>query len=58
MQFENVSFSYDGLHSLFKISSLTVELGMVVGIIGPTGAGKSTLVSLIRAFMTPIGVVF
>ncbi|MGI6082243.1 MAG: ABC transporter ATP-binding protein [Limnochordia bacterium] len=53
VQFENVSFSYDGLHSALQDINLTVEPGMVVGIIGPTGAGKSTLVSLIPRFYDP-----
>lgn len=50
VQFENVSFSYDGAVPALQNINLTVETGMVVGLLGPTGAGKSTLVSLIPRF--------
>jgi ATP-binding cassette subfamily B multidrug efflux pump len=50
VQFENVSFSYEGSIPALQNIDLTVEPGMVVGLLGPTGAGKSTLVSLIPRF--------
>ncbi|NLN20313.1 MAG: ABC transporter ATP-binding protein [Firmicutes bacterium] len=53
VQFDNVTFSYDGLHPAVQDINLTVEAGAVVGIIGPTGSGKSTLVSLIPRFYDP-----
>ncbi|WP_152365315.1 ABC transporter ATP-binding protein [Microlunatus speluncae] len=48
--FENVSFSYEPEQSLITDLSLTAEPGQTVAIVGPTGAGKTTLVNLIMRF--------
>jgi ATP-binding cassette subfamily B protein len=48
--FENVSFRYDPARPLIDDVSLTVEPGQTVAIVGPTGAGKTTLVNLIMRF--------
>nr|WP_238391544.1 MULTISPECIES: ABC transporter ATP-binding protein [unclassified Mycolicibacterium] len=48
--FENVSFSYDPKAPVLQDISFSVEAGQMVGIVGPTGGGKSTLVSLIPRF--------
>jgi len=48
--FEHVSFSYDPDKPLIKDLSLVVEPGQTVAIVGPTGAGKTTLVNLIMRF--------
>jgi len=48
--FENVSFRYDEDRPLVEDLSLTVEPGQQVAIVGPTGAGKTTLVNLIMRF--------
>ena len=48
--FENVSFRYDEDQPLIEDLSLTVEPGQQVAIVGPTGAGKTTLVNLIMRF--------
>ena len=48
--FENVSFSYDPARPLIEHLSLTAEPGQTVAIVGPTGAGKTTLVNLIMRF--------
>jgi ATP-binding cassette subfamily B protein len=48
--FENVSFRYDEDQPLIVDLSLTVEPGQQVAIVGPTGAGKTTLVNLIMRF--------
>lgn len=48
--FENVSFSYDPENPLIEDLSLTVSPGQTVAIVGPTGAGKTTLVNLIMRF--------
>jgi len=48
--FENVSFSYDPNEPLIEHLSLTVNPGQMVAIVGPTGAGKTTLVNLIMRF--------
>lgn len=51
--FEHVSFSYSGRVSTLHDISFDAKPGQVVGIVGPTGAGKSTLVSLIPRFYDP-----
>jgi ATP-binding cassette subfamily B protein len=48
--FENVSFSYSEDAPLIQDLSLTAEPGQTVAIVGPTGAGKTTLVNLMMRF--------
>ena len=48
--FEDVSFRYEEDRPLIEDLSLTVEPGQQVAIVGPTGAGKTTLVNLIMRF--------
>ena len=48
--FENISFRYAADKPLIDDLSLTVEPGQVVAIVGPTGAGKTTLVNLLMRF--------
>lgn len=48
--FERVSFRYKPDEPLIEDLSLTVEPGQTVAIVGPTGAGKTTLVNLIMRF--------
>ena len=48
--FENVTFSYDPDRPLIDELSLVAEPGTTVAIVGPTGAGKTTLVNLIMRF--------
>lgn len=52
IQFENVSFAYNDKAVLCNIS-LTVPAGRTVAIVGPTGSGKSTLVSLLTREYDP-----
>ncbi|MBQ0830234.1 ABC transporter ATP-binding protein [Streptomyces tagetis] len=47
---EHVSFRYDPDTPLIEDLSLTVEPGHTVAIVGPTGAGKTTLVNLLMRF--------
>jgi len=47
---ENVSFRYDPEKPLIEDLSLKVEPGHTVAIVGPTGAGKTTLVNLVMRF--------
>ena len=49
---ENVSFSYDK-HQVLEDVSLEVGSGEFVGVIGPNGGGKTTLLKLIAGFMEP-----
>ncbi len=48
--FENVSFSYSKEEKLIEKLNLTVEPGQNVAIVGPTGAGKTTIVNLLMRF--------
>ncbi|MDR5698535.1 ABC transporter ATP-binding protein [Agromyces aerolatus] len=50
IEFENVSFSYHPDRPLIRDLSFRVEPGQTVAIVGPTGAGKTTLVNLIMRF--------
>jgi ATP-binding cassette subfamily B multidrug efflux pump len=48
--FEDVSFSYDPDRPLIEHLSLVAEPGQTIAIVGPTGAGKTTLVNLLMRF--------
>ncbi|GHJ44353.1 multidrug ABC transporter ATP-binding protein [Catellatospora sp. TT07R-123] len=50
VSFEHVSFSYSPDKPLITDLSLAVEPGQTVAIVGPTGAGKTTLVNLLMRF--------
>ncbi len=50
VEFENVSFSYEKGKEILHNVSFTVEPGESVALVGPTGAGKSTIVSLVSRF--------
>ena len=53
ISFEDVSFGYDGSQAVLKKINLHVAAGKKIAIVGPTGAGKSTLVSLLPRFYDP-----
>lgn len=48
--FENVKFGYTPDHLLMNGINLTVEPGQKVAVVGPTGAGKTTLINLLMRF--------
>jgi ATP-binding cassette subfamily B protein len=50
VEFDHVRFSYDPERPLIEDLSLVAEPGQTVAIVGPTGAGKTTLVNLIMRF--------
>ncbi|WP_258027456.1 ABC transporter ATP-binding protein [Microbacterium sp. BH-3-3-3] len=50
IEFENVRFAYSPDRPLIRDLSFRVEPGQTVAIVGPTGAGKTTLVNLIMRF--------
>lgn len=52
-EFRDISFSYEEKYSVLQNISFTVRKGEMVGIIGPSGVGKTTLVDLILRLFTP-----
>lgn len=48
--FQNVTFGYDRTHPVLEDINFHVEPGKTLAIVGPTGAGKSTLVKLLSRF--------
>ncbi len=50
VQFDNVTFSYDGVRNVLKGVSFDVRPGEMIGLVGPSGGGKTTLVNLICRF--------
>lgn len=52
--FEHVAFGYDVEVPVLRDISFTIPAGQLVGIVGPTGSGKSTVVSLVPRFRDPI----
>jgi subfamily B ATP-binding cassette protein MsbA len=51
--FEDVSFAYEPSTQVLKDVSFQIEPGQVAALVGPTGAGKSTIISLIPRFYDP-----
>ncbi|MGH9407097.1 MAG: ABC transporter ATP-binding protein [Terriglobia bacterium] len=53
IEFEHVTFDYVEDSTVLKDVSLTIEAGQVAALVGPTGAGKTTVVSLLPRFYEP-----
>jgi len=53
IRFENVSFSYDGQHSVLEDIDLDIRKGQTIALVGKTGVGKTTLSDLIPRFYDP-----
>ena len=53
VEFINVSFGYDRTRPTLRDVNLKIESGQVAAFVGPTGAGKSTIISLIPRFYDP-----
>ena len=53
IEFDHVSFSYGADAPILKDVSFRIEPGQVAAIVGPSGTGKSTIVSLIPRFYDP-----
>jgi ATP-binding cassette, subfamily B, bacterial len=51
--FENVDFSYEADRPILKNVSFQIEPGQVAALVGPTGAGKSSIIGLIPRFYDP-----
>jgi ATP-binding cassette subfamily B protein len=48
VSFQNVSFAYDGQHNVLSDVSFTVNPGETIAIVGATGSGKTTIISLLN----------
>ena len=53
LEFENVGFSYVGDLDILKNINFSIKAGETVAVVGPTGAGKTTLINLIPRFYDP-----
>jgi ATP-binding cassette subfamily B protein len=53
IEFRNVSFEYDPGQPVLQDFNLTVEPGQSVALVGPTGGGKTTIISLLCRFYEP-----
>jgi ABC-type multidrug transport system fused ATPase/permease subunit len=53
VEFENVTFSYDGTRDVLRNISFRSEPGTVTALVGSSGSGKSTTIGLISAFYVP-----
>ncbi len=51
--FDHVAFAYDETCPVLRDVSFTVKPGQMIGVVGPTGGGKSTIMSLIPRFYDP-----
>jgi ABC-type multidrug transport system fused ATPase/permease subunit len=54
VEFEHVAFGYEAEVPVLQDVSFKIDPGQFVGIVGPTGAGKSTIASLIPRFYDPL----
>lgn len=54
IDFENVSFHYNPAEPLLDNISFTAKPGEMIALVGPTGVGKTTIVSLIERFYDPV----
>ena len=53
IEFREVSFAYDGAEPVLADVSCLIDAGERVAIVGPSGVGKTTLVSLLLRFYRP-----
>ena len=53
IRFDDVSFSYTGNEDVLKNVNFRIRAGETVGVVGPTGAGKTSLINLIVRFYDP-----
>jgi ABC-type multidrug transport system fused ATPase/permease subunit len=53
IEFDHVAFAYDADAPVLRDVSFKIKAGQMVGVVGPTGCGKSTIVSLIPRFYDP-----
>jgi len=54
LEFENVSFKYNENSAVLKDLSFTAKRGQIIALVGQTGVGKTTIVSLLGRFYDPV----
>ncbi len=54
IEFDHVTFGYDPEHPTIDDMSFKINAGQIAAFVGPTGAGKTTIISLISRFYDPI----
>lgn len=55
VEFDHVTFAYDGVRQVLKGLSFKVEPGELIGLVGPSGGGKTTLINLLTRFYDVTG---
>ena len=55
VEFENVTFGYDGVRQVIRGMTFEVAPGDMIGLVGPSGGGKTTVVNLIARFYDATG---
>ena len=53
--FDGVTFAYDGVRSVLKGVRFDIAPGEMIGLVGPSGGGKSTIANLVARFYDPVG---
>ncbi len=53
VRLENAAFAYDGGGTVFENADLTARPGTIIGVIGPSGGGKTTLMRLLLGIVFP-----
>lgn len=53
IEIKDIDFSYDGKNKIFNKFNFTIKKGEIIGIVGDSGKGKSTLINLILGFLEP-----
>ncbi len=53
VMFENITFGYDPRHPVLRDLTLTIGAGETVAVVGPSGAGKTTLINLVERLYDP-----
>ena len=54
IEFDHVSFGYNQDQMILKDVSFRIEPGQIAAFVGPTGSGKSTIISLVARFYDPV----